>query len=190
MTPGFSVFETSLGWAVLIGAEERILGCLLPEETAQRARAHCIRLHPDAREAPPGPGLERAIGRIRGLIDGANDHLRDLVLDMSAVSDFDRRVYAIARDIGPGQTSTYGEIARALGDLSESRAVGRALGRNPFAPVVPCHRIVAAGQKLGGFSATGGRSLKLRLLANESRWATNDLFGHADSSGCPDRTPP
>jgi len=98
-------------------------------------------------------------------------------LDLSVVSAFERQVYALARDIGPGQTSTYGEIARALGDLNESRAVGVALGRNPFAPIVPCHRVVAAGQKLGGFSATGGRALKLKLLANESRWAKGDLFG-------------
>ncbi len=177
MTESFSIFETSLGWCGLITAEGRIRGCLLPEPTPAAIRARVRRLHPDARESEPTPSLTDAITRITGLIDGANDDLRDLELDMSAVSPFEAKVYALARDIRPGQTSTYGDIARALGDLNESRAVGVALGRNPFAPIVPCHRVVAAGQKLGGFSATGGRALKLKLLANESRWATGDLFG-------------
>ena len=177
MTLGFSLFETALGWCGVIGTEHRIHGCLLPEASPERVRARFLRLHPDAREEPPGPSRQAAIARIRGLIEGTNDDLCDLDLDMSAVSDFERRVYDLARAIRPGQTSTYGEIARALGDVNESRAVGVALGRNPFAPIVPCHRVVAAGQKLGGFSATGGRALKLRMLANESRWAKDDLFG-------------
>jgi len=177
MAESFSTFETTLGWCGLIAAEGRIRGCLLPEPSPAAIRARIRRLYPDAQEAEPAPDLTRAIARIASLIDGANDDLRDLELDMSLISDFERRVYALARDIRPGQTSTYGDIARALGDLNESRAVGVSLGRNPFAPIVPCHRVVAAGQKLGGFSATGGRALKRRMLANESRWATDDLFG-------------
>ena len=177
MTPGFSIFETTLGWCGLIEDEGRIRGCLLPEPSPAAIRTRVRRLYREAREAEPTPDLARAIARITDLIDGANDDLRDLELDLSAVSAFEQRVYALARDIRPGQTSTYVDIARALGDLNESRAVGVALGRNPFAPIVPCHRVVAAGQKLGGFSATGGRALKLKLLANESRWATGDLFG-------------
>ncbi len=177
MALSFTIFETTLGWCGLITAQGRIRGCLLPEASPAAIRARIRRLHPDAEEAEPTPDLARAIARITGLIEGANDDLRDLELDMSAVSEFEGQVYALARDIGPGQTSTYGDIARALGDLNESRAVGVALGRNPFAPIVPCHRVVAAGQKLGGFSATGGRALKLKMLANESRWAAGDLFG-------------
>ena len=180
MTLSLSLFETTLGWCGLIGSQDRIVGCLLPEASPALVRARLLRSRPEARDAPPTPGLQRAITRVRGLIDGANDDLLDLDLDMSSVSDFERRVYALAREIRPGQTSTYGDIARALGDLNESRAVGVALGRNPFAPIVPCHRVVAAGQKLGGFSATGGRALKLRMLANESRWAADDLFGRAN----------
>jgi methylated-DNA-[protein]-cysteine S-methyltransferase len=97
---------------------------------------------------------------------------------MSENSPFERRVYEIAREVLPGQTTTYGDIARQLGEVSDSQAVGKALGRNPFAPIVPCHRVVAAGRKLGGFSATGGRALKLKMLAGEARWAPDDLFGH------------
>ena len=177
MTLTFSLFETGFGWCGAVGGPERIRGCLLPEETPEHLRARIARLHPDARETAPDPGRGLAITRIRALIEGENVDLRDIALDMSAISPFERRVYALAREVRPGQTTTYGEIARALGDVSVSQAVGRALGRNPFAPIVPCHRVVGAGQKLGGFSATGGRVLKLRMLANESRWATGDLFG-------------
>ena len=89
------------------------------------------------------------------------------VLDMASVPAFDRRVYEVARTIPPGSTLTYGEIATRLGDVGEARRVGRALGRNPFAIVVPCHRVVAAGGKLGGFSASGSIVTKLRLLTIE-----------------------
>ena len=73
----------------------------------------------------------------------------------------------MARAIAPGSTRTYGELARDLGDVNLSRAVGQALGANPFAPIVPCHRILAAGDKSGGFSAHGGAEQKLRMLAIE-----------------------
>ena len=87
---------------------------------------------------------------------------------MTDVPDFDRRVYAVARSIGPGCTLTYGEVASALGEAPQAaRAVGQALGANPFPIIVPCHRVLAAGQRAGGFSAPGGTRTKLRLLEIE-----------------------
>jgi methylated-DNA-[protein]-cysteine S-methyltransferase len=86
---------------------------------------------------------------------------------MTHVPDFHRRVYDVARRIQPGSTMSYGEIATQLGTPRDARAVGQALGQNPFPIVVPCHRVVAAGGKLGGFSAPGGVTTKLRLLAIE-----------------------
>jgi methylated-DNA-[protein]-cysteine S-methyltransferase len=76
-------------------------------------------------------------------------------------------VYLAARDILAGQTLTYGELARNLGAPGAARAVGQALGKNPFAPIVPCHRVLAAGGRPGGFSAHGGPSTKLKMLAIE-----------------------
>ena len=93
--------------------------------------------------------------------------LREVVLDLSRLTPFQRGVYAIARAIPPGQTRTYGDVARELGDVGLSRAVGQALGHNPFAPIVPCHRVLAAGNRPGGFSAEGGAATKLRMLAIE-----------------------
>ena len=87
---------------------------------------------------------------------------------MEGVPAFDRRVYEVARSIPPGATLSYGEIAARLGEPDAARDVGQALGRNPFSIVVPCHRVLAAGGKLGGFSARGGRRTKLRLLSIEN----------------------
>ena len=86
---------------------------------------------------------------------------------MNGVPEFHQRVYAIAREIQPGRTLSYGEIAARLGDPSLARAVGQALGQNPFPIVVPCHRVLAANGKTGGFSAPGGVSTKLRMLEIE-----------------------
>ena len=84
-----------------------------------------------------------------------------------AGTDFQQQVYRIMQDIPFGEVLTYGEVATRLGEPGAARAVGQALGRNPFAPVVPCHRVLAAGDKPGGFSATGGIRTKLRLLIIE-----------------------
>ncbi|MBN8510842.1 MAG: MGMT family protein, partial [Burkholderiales bacterium] len=104
---------------------------------------------------------------IRALFEGRGDDLRDVGLDLDGIAPFEQRVYAAARTIGPGRTTTYGELAARLGDPTLARAVGQALARNRFAPVVPCHRVLAAGGRAGGFSAPGGLATKLRLLQIE-----------------------
>ena len=101
------------------------------------------------------------------LLRGEPRDLGAIDLDMSGIPEFPRRVYAVARAIPPGQTVTYGDVAARLGEPGAARAVGQALGRNPFAIIVPCHRVVAAGGRLGGFSANGGAATKRRILAIE-----------------------
>ena len=86
---------------------------------------------------------------------------------MDGVPEFHRRVYEAARAIPPGNTLSYGDIAKRVGAPGAARAVGQALGRNPFPIVVPCHRVLAAGGKIGGFSAQGGVATKRRMLAIE-----------------------
>jgi O-6-methylguanine DNA methyltransferase len=86
---------------------------------------------------------------------------------LKGLSAFQRRVYEVTRTIGPGQTLSYGEVAALCGDRSAARAVGQALGHNPFPIIVPCHRVLGAGGKSGGFSAPGGVTTKLRLLSLE-----------------------
>jgi len=90
-----------------------------------------------------------------------------VTVDETAVPELDRRVYAAARTIPPGSTRTYGDVARLIGDATLARRVGEALGRNPFPIVVPCHRVLAAGGRTGGFSARGGTDTKMQLLRVE-----------------------
>jgi len=118
--------------------------------------------------------FDTAIGRC-AIAWGARDDLRDLVLDLDDITEFHRRVFATARAIAPGNTITYGELARRLGTPGAARAVGQALGANPFPIVVPCHRIVAADGSLGGFSAPGGARTKRRMLQIEGAIAQADI---------------
>lgn len=113
------------------------------------------------------PPVARAIAALTALLAGQRIDLSDIGLDLAGLPDFDRRVYEIARTIPPGETLTYGAIAQRLGQPGAAREVGTALGRNPFPLVVPCHRVVAAGGKLGGFSAAQGTVTKRRLLEIE-----------------------
>jgi methylated-DNA-[protein]-cysteine S-methyltransferase len=111
--------------------------------------------------------VREAIAGIVALLAGERRDLREVALDERGLGDFDRAVYAATRTIGPGATASYGEIARAVGERGDARAVGGALGRNPFPIVVPCHRVLAADGSLHGFSAPGGIATKRRMLAIE-----------------------
>jgi methylated-DNA-[protein]-cysteine S-methyltransferase len=111
--------------------------------------------------------VARVIARVRAVLQGARDDLADVPLDMAREPEFNRRVYAVTRAIPPGRTLTYGDVARAIGEPNSARAVGQALGHNPFAPIVPCHRVLGAGNSGVGFSATGGVATKLKMLEIE-----------------------
>jgi len=163
----FMLFETPVGACALVWGERGLAGVLLPEASETATRASAQRRYPGAREAAATTEVQRVIERIRGLLAGGRDDLEDIALDLSAIPPFNRRVYAIARAIHPGSTRSYGEIAAELGEPHAARAVGQALGSNPFPIIVPCHRVLAAHAKAGGFSAPGGTRTKLRLLEIE-----------------------
>jgi O-6-methylguanine DNA methyltransferase len=166
---GFTLFETAIGRCGIAWSERGIAGVQLPEASASETRARLRRRFPEAREAPAADAVvvRDAIDAIVALLGGEARDLGALELDLADVPEFHRRVYEVARTIPPGSTVTYGEIAHRLDEPGSARAVGQALGRNPFAIVVPCHRVLAAGGKPGGFSATGGAATKLRMLAIE-----------------------
>ena len=100
-------------------------------------------------------------------MDGERTDLRWVVLDETGIDPFRRSVYAAAREISPGATASYGDIARAIGKPDAPRAVGHALGENPFPIVVPCHRVLSSTGALHGFSAPGGIVTKRRMLEIE-----------------------
>lgn len=160
----FTFFDTALGPCALAWGEAGIVGAQLPERDFSTARARLRRRFPDAGEAAPPAAVEAGIEAIRALLAGETRDLSDILLDMRAVPEFSQKVYAQTRKIPPGETRTYGEIARALGDVALSREVGAALGKNPFPILVPCHRVLAANGKTGGFSAPGGVETKMLLL--------------------------
>jgi methylated-DNA-[protein]-cysteine S-methyltransferase len=185
MTNGFAIFDTAIGPCGVAWSERGITAVQLPEADAARTRARLLRRSPELREAPPPPDVQRAIDGMVALLRGATADLNDIALDMSRIEPFERQVYEIARTIAPGATLSYGEIAVRLGDRTLARDVGQALGSNPFPLIVPCHRVLAAGGKVGGFSANGGITTKLRLLTIE-RARTSDaptLFDGDDSFG-------
>jgi methylated-DNA-[protein]-cysteine S-methyltransferase len=167
MTQGFALFDTAIGQCAIAWGQHGITGLQLPERREADTRARMRRRFPLASEQPPPPAIERAIAAIMQLLNGKPCDLDAIVLDMDGVPEFNRRVYEVARQIPPGQTLTYGAIATRLGDAALARDVGQALGRNPFPIVVPCHRVLAAGGKLGGFSANGGVRTKRRMLEIE-----------------------
>lgn len=166
--PGHVLFETALGTCGVAWGTGGIVAVQLPERDAAATRARLLRGLPLCQgTGDPPPYVCSAITGIQALLAGEPRDLREVPLDMSRISPFHQQVYAIARAIPPGRTRTYGELAQQLGGLGLARAVGQALGMNPFAPVVPCHRVLAAGDRPGGFSAEGGAATKLRMLQIE-----------------------
>jgi methylated-DNA-[protein]-cysteine S-methyltransferase len=164
----FTLFDTPIGACGLTWSETGIVGLQLPEKTAAATRARALRRWPGATEVSPTPPIQKAIDRVLKLLADGKTDLTDIALDLSAVPAFNRKVYDVARAIPPGQTMTYGEIAKRIGALpQEAREVGAALGKNPVAIIVPCHRVLAANGKMGGFSATGGVDTKRRILEIE-----------------------
>ena len=172
---GYALFDTAIGRCAIAWGERGITHCALPAASEEALRRHIARGVPQADEQPAPPAIAAAITRIVALLAGARDDLCDLVLDLDDVTEFHRRVFAAARAIAPGNTITYGELARRLGTPGAAQAVGQALGANPFPIIVPCHRIVAADGSLGGFSAPGGARTKRRMLQIEGAIAQGDL---------------
>jgi methylated-DNA-[protein]-cysteine S-methyltransferase len=171
-TTSFAVFDTPIGACGVAWGESGITHAWLPERDAAGLRRRIARRLPEAKEARPTEEIRRAIDGIEGLLTGSTVDLSSIALDLDGVPDFPRRVYAIARTIPPGETLSYGEIARRLGDPSQARAVGAALGANPIPILIPCHRVLAADGRMGGFSAPGGVATKRRLLEIEGAQAS------------------
>ena len=164
---GYTLFDTAIGHCGIVWSKSAVLGTLLPERDIKATRARLIARFPALGETQPPPRIESAISAITALLTGAGGELREIELDDSAAPPFHRAVYAATREIPPGTTRTYGAIAKRVGDPGAARAVGQALGRNPFPIIVPCHRVIAADGRLGGFTAQGGVNTKQRMLQIE-----------------------
>ena len=163
----FTIFDTEIGRCGIVWGARGITSVQLPMGDENKTRTRLQQRHDDLTEAAPPVKVQAAIDGIVELLAGKPNDLADVVLDLDGVPEFNRGVYDIARTIPPGKTMTYGDIAKKLGGVELSRDVGQALGRNPCPIVVPCHRVLAAGNKPGGFSANGGVVTKLKMLTIE-----------------------
>jgi methylated-DNA-[protein]-cysteine S-methyltransferase len=173
--PGYTLFDTAIGTCGIAWSARGVVTVRLPAASSGAMRASFRKRCPDASEMPPPPEVQRAIDGIVALLRGEPSDLGFVTLDLTNVGAFERRLYETLRTIAPGETLTYGELAARFGQ-GDARDVGQAMGHNPFPIIVPCHRVVAAGGKTGGFSAPGGVRTKLRMLAIESVHAKGTLF--------------
>lgn len=174
---GFHLFATAIGDCGIVWSGRGVVGMQLPEKSERLTRARIGRRFPVAREAAPPAEIARAVADMVALLAGERKDLSSIAVDLDGIPEFDRRVYAVARSIAPGGVLSYGEIAEKLGDRRLAREVAEALSRNPAPLIVPCHRVLAAGGKMGGFSAPGGVRTKLRLLSIEgARYGEPTLF--------------
>jgi methylated-DNA-[protein]-cysteine S-methyltransferase len=163
----FALFDTPIGRCGVAWTERGIASVQLPEADDAATRAKLLARHPGAEERPPRGEAKRAVDAMRAHLEGRLDPLDSFELDDHGLPDFHRRVYRALRKVGPGKTVGYGELAALVGSPGAARAVGQAVGKNPFPILVPCQRVLAAGGRPGGFSAHGGVETKRRMLAIE-----------------------
>ncbi|WP_424184613.1 methylated-DNA--[protein]-cysteine S-methyltransferase [Actinokineospora sp. G85] len=161
----YTMFDTALGPCGLAWTERGLAAVEVPAGDSTEAALR--RRIPDPEPTTPPAPVAALIARIQAHLTGTPDAFADVPLDPQNLPEFNRRAYDHIRTVGPGETTTYGAVALALGAPGSAQAVGQAMGRNPYPIVVPCHRVLGANGKVGGFSAGAGAVTKLRILAIE-----------------------
>lgn len=159
-------FDTPIGLCGIAWTSAGVRRVQLPEESEAAARRR-LRAETGGTEAPPDAWVAQLITRLTRHLGGVPESFASVPLDLEGVPDFHRAVYEVLRELPAGSTSTYGELAQRLGKPGAARAIGRAMARNPLPIIVPCHRVLAAGGRPGGFTAYGGWHTKRSLLALE-----------------------
>jgi methylated-DNA-[protein]-cysteine S-methyltransferase len=171
---GYTMFDTGIGRCGIAWGDLGIIGVQLPEAREIETRRRLFHLYPDARELRPPLNVEMAIEGIVALLRGETSDLSDVTLDMTGIQAFSQRVYAFTRKIPRGETRTYGELAASIRLSGAVDSVARAIARNPFVIIVPCHRVLEAGSYADKISPNGGAISKRRLLSIEgARGATS-----------------
>ena len=163
----YTLFPTPVGTCGIAWRDGKICASHLPEADEGQTRSKIALRTGGAGGSEPPEFVQNAIAGILDLLAGNPNNLSFHDCDFTGLSPLQTGVYDLARQIPPGKTRTYGDLAVDLGDKALSQAVGKALGDNPFPIIVPCHRILGAGGKLTGFSAGGGVNTKLKLLEIE-----------------------
>jgi len=167
MTQNFTSFETAIGAIAIAWTDKGVCWLQLPEASETKTVSLLKKKLPQASKAEPTVIIQRAIKLLQLHLSGTNQDFRGIPLDLSQCTEFSRQVYEATRKVLAGQVVTYADIANQIGQTSATRAVGRALGSNPVAIIVPCHRVIGKGGNMTGFSAFGGCDTKVRLLSIE-----------------------
>ena len=169
MSTHYVVFETVLGFAGVAWNDIGIVRFQLPSVSVEATTRNLLRCVPGANAVDPPPHIAQAVTTAKRYFAGEKVDFSHLTLDLSEQNDHFREIYAAARRVGYGETTTYGSLAKAIGraDWEAARDVGQAMAKNPIALIIPCHRVLAASGKIGGFSAPGGAATKARMLELE-----------------------
>jgi methylated-DNA-[protein]-cysteine S-methyltransferase len=164
----YSIFETTSGFCGIAWSDAGITRFQLPAKSAEATERMMRRRALGAEPGLRTPMVGEVVAAAKRYFEGDETDFAQLELDLGEQDEFCRRVYAAARRIKWGQTTTYGTLAKELGGGPETaRDVGQAMASNPIPLIIPCHRVLAAGGKVGGFSAPGGAAAKMRMLALE-----------------------
>jgi methylated-DNA-[protein]-cysteine S-methyltransferase len=164
----YLVFETAGGFCGIAWSDGGIVRFQLPTRSAEATERLVLRRLPGAEPGEPPPEVAEAVAAVQRYFAGEATNFSRFQLDLGEQDEFFKRIYAAARQVAWGRTTTYGALAKELGAGPEAaRDVGQAMARNPVALIIPCHRVLAAGGKIGGFSAPGGSTAKMRMLELE-----------------------
>ena len=164
----YLIFETAGGFCGIAWSDAGITRFQLPTRSAEATERLLQRRTPGAEPGAPSPAVAEAIEAVKRYFAGEEIDFSGFTLDLGHQDAFFEQIYAAARQVAWGQTTTYGALAKQLGAGPEAaRDVGQAMAKNPVALIIPCHRVLAAGGKLGGFSAPGGGATKTRMLELE-----------------------
>lgn len=164
----YHLFETAHGFAAIAWNARGISNFRLPAPTVEETRRSLLRRLPGAIESDPLPAIASVVEDAKRYFAGEAIDFSQMAVDLGDQDPLFARIYALVRTFGWGETTTYGAVAKALGEGPEvARDVGQAMARNPVPLIVPCHRVLAAGGKIGGFSAPGGSNAEARMLALE-----------------------
>ena len=164
----YFIFETAGGFCGIAWNDIGITRFQLPTKTAEATERLMLRRAPGAERGSPTPDVQEAVAAVKRYFQGEEIDFSGFTLDLEDQDRFFKQIYAATRRVGWGNTTTYGALAKELGAGPEAaRDVGQAMARNPVPLIVPCHRVLAAGGKVGGFSAPGGSTSKIRMLELE-----------------------
>ncbi|MGA7261295.1 MAG: methylated-DNA--[protein]-cysteine S-methyltransferase [Stellaceae bacterium] len=164
----YLIFEAAGGFCGIAWNDAGITRFQLPTKSVEATEQILLRRVPGAKPDAPTLEVAEAVAAAKRYFEGEKVDFTGFRLDLGEQDPLFERIYAAARRIGWGRTTTYGALAKELGAGPEAaRDVGQAMAKNPVALIIPCHRVLAAGGKVGGFSAPGGSAAKRRMLALE-----------------------